>query len=107
MGILVGNMIQIRLKGHNFKVGYLKDKGQFSCTFTCIPENKEGEEWLKEGDNYLDLFYKSRIDMGFAVNIPLLENEDEFNGEGESTDSEIREQQEEGPVRTELDSFAV
>ena len=104
--VMVGNLIQVMMKGHSFKVGYMPDKGQWSATFTCIPETSEGAEWLKLGDNSEDLYYKSRIDLGFAVSLPMVEI-DNVDGQSESIDSEIRAEQEDGSVRTEMDTATV
>lgn len=106
MAIEVGNFIRISYKGHSFRVGYAPDHGKFSATYTCIPDTSEGAEWLKVGDNSEDLYYKSRIDMGFPVSLPIVEISD-VDGQSEPVDSEIREQQEEGSVRADMDSVAV
>ena len=103
---LVGELIRVTLKGHSFLVGYLKDKGQCSATFSCTPDTAEGAEWLKQGDNSEDLYYKSRIDLGFAVSLPIVEI-DHADGTSESIDSEVRAEQEDGSVRTEMDTVSV
>lgn len=104
--VLVGTLIQVRMKGHNFKVGYLPDKGQCSATFTCIPETSEGAEWLKLGDNSEDLYYKSRIDLGFPVSLPVLEIND-VDGQSESIDSEVRAEQEDGSIRADMEIASI